>query len=170
MLVGKDSSSVIKNYNESELAKNETNDCIVRAISVAYDITYDEAHKIAKEKFKREDKKGTETIQFYINEENNGFEINGKTHKIIKPEEIQYNGSVRYTYEKNKDKDHKIRIVVRQLVEKYPKGTYIVLVRKHGFVLQDGIIIGNPSDRTKMKVKVRNLIQIVDVKAAEVSQ
>lgn len=170
MLVGKNSSSVIKNYNESELAKQETNDCIVRAISVAYDITYDEAHQIAKEKFKRENRKGTHTIQFYSNKENDGFEINGKTHRLIKPEEIQYTGSIRYTYEKNKNKDHKIRIVVRQLVEKFPKGTFIVLVRKHGFVLKDGIIIGNPSDRTKMKVKVQNLIQIIDSKAAEVSQ
>ena len=42
----------------SSLAKNETNDCAVRAFANAFNITYDTAHQFAADKFERKARKG----------------------------------------------------------------------------------------------------------------
>jgi len=162
MLEGKTSSSVIKEY-DCELAKGEKNDCVPRAIAVAYDISYEEAHKICEEKFDRKPKKGTRTWIGFNSVENKNMIINNKIHSFVDLEKIKYEGSPRYKNEKNKLVDHKIKIVVRQLVELYLEGTYIVLVRNHAFALVNGVIIGNLGDYKKKKVKVENLIEIKDV-------
>ena len=47
---------------QSELAKQENNDCVVRAFMAALDIPYDQAHAWIKKYMKREDKKGTYTV------------------------------------------------------------------------------------------------------------
>tara|TARA_R110000744_G_scaffold192604_1_gene311733 strand:- start:96 stop:587 length:492 start_codon:yes stop_codon:yes gene_type:complete len=163
MLEGKNSSSVIKEY-DCELAKGETNDCVPRAIAVAYDITYEEAHKICSEKFGRQPRKGTKTLLGFMSEDNKEMVINNKKHAIIQTDEVSYTGSPRYLNEKNKEKSHEIRIVVREMVQKFPEGTYIVMVRGHAFALVNGVIIGNPEDYKKMKRKVMSLVQINNIK------
>jgi len=92
--------------------------------------------------------------------EKEGKTINGKKIITIPFSEVLYTGSTRYIHEKNRDKSNKQKIVVRQMLEKFPTGTYIVLVRNHAFTLIDGVIIGNLEDGKKMKVKVLNLVKI----------
>ena len=43
----------------SELAKKETNDCVVRAFMCALNLSYDQAHAWVKNELKRQDRKGT---------------------------------------------------------------------------------------------------------------
>ena len=47
---------------DSIIAKGETNDCVVYATASAFDISYDEAHQVAKRAFGREDRKGVMTL------------------------------------------------------------------------------------------------------------
>ena len=55
----------------SSLALNEKNDCAVRAFANAFNITYDNAHTFAAEKFARKAKKGTK--KFFITLSQLGF-------------------------------------------------------------------------------------------------
>jgi len=62
----------------SELAKKETNDCVVKAFMVALDLPYDKAHAYIKDKMKRQDRKGTYTNAYaknIINTTKNGKKI-----------------------------------------------------------------------------------------------
>ena len=52
-------SESINSYKESVKAKNEKNDCFVRAVAAASGSSYDAAHSYVKETFKREDRQGT---------------------------------------------------------------------------------------------------------------
>ena len=49
----------IKGYCESNLAKLEKNDCVVRAFASCFSVTYDRAHKYVEEHFNRKRGKGT---------------------------------------------------------------------------------------------------------------
>ena len=52
-------SEAIKGYDNSSIAKSETNDCVVRAIASAFDLEYDKAHKFVGDKFGRKPRQGT---------------------------------------------------------------------------------------------------------------
>ena len=45
--------------NSNELAKNEKDDCVVRAFANAFGISYNQSHKFTSEKFNRKFKKAT---------------------------------------------------------------------------------------------------------------
>src|SRR6056300_1509704 len=55
-------SQVITNYKESVKAKNEKNDCFVRAVASASGSSYDAAHAYVKDTFKRQDGQGTQFV------------------------------------------------------------------------------------------------------------
>jgi hypothetical protein len=155
----KTSKDYIKNYQDSKIAKGETNDCVVRALASTFDMTYDEAHSIAKEKFGRKDRDGTSgTIITF--QKLSSAKINNKNFSIISDSKLKYPGSPRYIKEKNPHKLNTQPIVVRQLLEMYPKGKYFVLISRHAFSLIDGVIIGNPNDGVRMNAKVLNLIKV----------
>ena len=63
---------------QSKLAKNEDNDCVVRAFMSALDISYEQAHAWIKKHMKRVDKKGTYTVAYgknVIGKTKNGYKI-----------------------------------------------------------------------------------------------
>jgi hypothetical protein len=138
-------------YTESAIAKNETNDCFVRAVASAYEIPYDEAHTWVKEKFERKNRKGTMfvsrklAIMYSL-----GQTFSGKSIKGI--------GDLR-TIDKV---THKVkRTTLNQFIKKYPTGTYILIVRGHAFTLKDGAVIGNKGDASSMKKIVHDAFQII---------
>jgi len=138
-------------YTESAIAKNETNDCFVRAVASAYEIPYDEAHTWVKEKFERKNRKGTMfvsrklAIMYSL-----GQTFSGKSIKGI--------GDLR-TIDKV---THKVkRTTLNQFIKKYPTGTYILIVRGHAFTLKEGSVIGNKGDASSMKKIVHDAFQII---------
>ena len=56
------SSEVINNYSNSIKARNEKNDCFVRAVASASGSYYDAAHTYVKEVFGRQDRQGTQAV------------------------------------------------------------------------------------------------------------
>lgn len=103
-------------YN-SDIAKQERNDCIVRAVMECMGIHYDEAHRLVMETGCRAPKKGTftatmmRTSPFFCRRFLNKVSMMGMT--------------------------------VAQFLESNPKGNYIVCVKRHGFAVRDGIVIDN---------------------------
>ena len=127
----------------SVLALNEKNDCSVRALANAFNITYDTAHMFAATKLERKVKKGLKgmfskldllgevTFELFSNTlfpETKTYKLDGK----LKP--------------RNPDYTHKsVQFTVKTFCSKFNKGTYIVIVNKHALCVKDGIVIDNPN-------------------------
>ena len=127
----------------STYAKNEKNDCAVRALANAFNITYDVAHMFAADKLERKVRKGVKsmfakldllgevTFDLFSNTlfpETKTYKLDGK----LKP--------------RNPDYTHKkVAFTVKTFCAKFNKGTFIVLVNKHALCVKDGIVIDNPN-------------------------
>jgi len=148
--------SVIKGYSESSIAKNETNDCVVKSIASGFEIDYDRAHQIVKEQFNRKDKKGTFGFIPKMNSMSESRERIGRKCFQIMGKKSIYG----YSYSLSYNTIVKGEIVKRQMtvgtfIKKHPKGTFIVCVKSHAFTIKDGVVIGNTEDATK-KRKILN--------------
>ena len=143
-------STAIIGYTESVIAKSECNDCFVRAVASAYETPYDTAHTWVKEKFGRQNRKGTMYVACKLATMYSlGQTFNDKSIKGI--------GDLR-TFDKV---THKMkRTTLNQFIKKYPTGTYILIVIQHAFTLKDGAVIGNKGDATSMKKIVHDAFQI----------
>jgi len=129
--------------NGSVLALNEKNDCSVRALANAFNVTYDVAHLFAATKLERKAKKGLRgmfskldllgevTFELFSNTlfpETKTYKLEGKLKPI------------------NSDYTHKkVQFTVKTFCSKFNKGTFIVLVNKHALCVKDGIVIDNPN-------------------------
>ena len=127
----------------SVLARNEKNDCAVRAFANAFNITYDTAHEFAADKFERKARKGVKamfakldllgsvTFDLFSNTlfpETRTYKLDGK----LKPLNPSYT--------------HKpVKFTVKTFCAKFNKGTFILLVNKHALCIKDGIVIDNPN-------------------------
>jgi len=129
--------------SQSELAKKETNDCVVRAFMMALDLPYDKAHKFVADKFKRENRKGTYTQMYMENilgRQKNGYKMNlmgyhpkyafGKRKKLVNP---KYKKETGYT--------------VKSFMEQHPVGRYFIIVKGHALALVDGVLYGNGGEQ-----------------------
>jgi len=120
------------NYSDKpQLAQdlNETNDCFVRALAISANISYNESHGIAEELFNRNPKEGTENVEATIRstEGRNYF-----THRSLELEDVNH------TYVRRDKKVHALNI--RGFYNRYPKGSYLLLVNKHALAIVDGVI------------------------------
>ena len=129
--------------NGSLLAENEKNDCSVRALANAFNVTYDVAHLFAATKLERKARKGLRgmfskldllgevTFELFSNTlfpETKTYKLEGKLKPI------------------NSDYTHKkVQYTVKTFCSKFNKGTYIVIVNKHALTVKDGIVIDNPN-------------------------
>jgi len=138
-------------YTESTIAKSESNDCFVRAVASAYETPYDNAHAWVKEKFNRQNRKGTMYVSSKMEQfSKEGEKLNEKTIK-----EIWFLKTVDKATNKIK------RTTLNQFIKKYPTGTYILIVKGHAFTLKNGSVVGNTNDATSMKKIVHNAFQII---------
>jgi hypothetical protein len=112
-------SKEIKGYSNSKLAMSETNDCFVRALAAGFDINYNKAHELAKERFKRP---------------KNRYKLKGE---IIDRKKT-----------------------VKSFIKDHQKGTYIVTVSKHAFVVKDGNLIDNFGEEFRPTRKVDGAYRI----------
>jgi hypothetical protein len=143
-------------YSDSVIAKTETNDCVVRAISSAFEMHYDEAHQFVKVKFGRENRKGT---RFFVGGMrrmvDDKVQINGKSFETMGNEY----GHVSYEV-KVKGQIVKRNMTTGAFIKKYPVGKYLVVVRGHAFSIIDGAVVGNASDATMKKRVINNVFKI----------
>lgn len=128
---------------QSELAKKETNDCVVRAFMMALELSYDQAHKFVATKLNRVSKRGTYTRRYLsniLNKQKNGYKMKlmgyhprycfGAQKKLVNP---KYKKETGYT--------------VKSFMEQYPKGNYFIIVKGHALALVDGILYGNSCEQ-----------------------
>jgi hypothetical protein len=154
-------STAIKGYCESVIAKGETNDCVVRAFASSFEIEYDVAHKFVAEKFKRENRRGTfGTVFKMLGLVDSNLEINGKKIKVVgNRTNTHLSGSLEYPV-KVKGETKMRQMTVGAFIKKNPKGTFFVLVTRHAFTIKDGVVIGNWDDAAKTKRPMRCAFEI----------
>jgi len=154
--------SAIKGYRDSEIAKSETNDCVVRAFASSFDISYDFAHKYVAEEFKRTPNRGTFfTASKMVKLSECNIKVNGKTvapvGKLTKS--VAYPYSLSYKVKVNGVEKER-QMTVGTFAKKNPKGSFFVLVKSHAFTIKDGVVIGNPEDAMKLKRPMRAAFEI----------
>ncbi len=131
-------------YQDSQLAKSERRDCVVRAIASAYNIHYDKAHRWVATTFGRKPKRGTYGFPTGMDRlSDTKSRLNRKLTKKIDPKSLTTNGG-------------KSKMTVGTFVKEYDKGTYILRVSGHAFTIKDGSVIGNPNDATQLRKVVKN--------------
>lgn len=134
-------------YNESATAKSEKNDCVVRAVASTFNLKYDTAHKFVADEFGRQPRKGTFGTAIKLSNRDN---ILGIKYKLIPKLNLLYPGS---DIHQKKGKEP-VNIPLRLFLERFPKGKYFVLVKRHAFSVIDGVVIGNKNDGDRLKAKI----------------
>jgi len=108
----------ISDYSQSRYRGFETNDCVVKAVSILFGIPYDEAHGFSRGFFNRIEKDGVNNFTSSMRRlmKNPNFSFNGSVDEI----EINKNSSIHDVY------------------SNYNEGVYLVLTIEHVSVLFDG--------------------------------
>ena len=154
------SSKVFRNgygvSGSNEFAKNEKDDCVVRAFANAFGISYNQSHKFTSDKFNRKFKKGTfktykvlkDLKKVEFNKDETGQLSLFGDDKINKT--IKYIGSEPKKESKvvlqNKSYKHKpVAYTVNTFMKNFKNGTYILFVKGHSLVVKNGVMIDNPN-------------------------
>ena len=127
----------------SSLAKNEKNDCAVRALANAFNVTYDVAHGFAADKLERKVRKGVKSMFAKLDLLGEvTFELFSNT-LFPKTKTYKLDGKLKPL---NPSYTHKpVKFTVKTFCSKFNKGTYILIVNKHALCIKDGIVIDNPN-------------------------
>jgi ABC-type dipeptide/oligopeptide/nickel transport system permease component len=145
------SSTAIKGFEASTLAKSETSDCVVLSIATAFSVSYEESHEFVKHTFKRKFRKGTNMFAYRLNKYAETYgELFGTKIIPMGVKTSQYNYSLIYDAKVGK-KTVKRKMTVGTFIKNNPIGTFIVVVTGHAFTIIDGVVIGNYSDAEKKK-------------------
>ena len=145
----------------SEMAVRETNDCFVRALVNAFDVSYELAHEFTKEKLDRKKGKGTFGAREMLKNNNEiTFKPEGQLNLFDEATEKKFN--VEHLGDKPKVEDGKnvggdlmnkkykhkpVAFTVKTFMQRFKKGTFMVLVHKHALVIKDGVLIDNGNYR-----------------------
>ena len=132
---------------QSDLAKRENHDCVVRAFMCALDISYDQAHSWVKKELKRQDRKGAFMNVYCKN-------IVGK---IKNGKKISFIGAhpsrnMKYSIGSNKilvNKQYKkpTGYTLKSFMESNPIGRFVLIVQGHAVAVVNGVLFGNWNER-----------------------
>ena len=134
---------------KSETARNEKNDCVVRAVANACDVNYDQAHKYVTDTFGRKKGQGTQlfTLLLKTNKEMVFDEVGqldmfneGITRKI-KPlgKGPKQGGDMVNPKYKHKP----VAFTVKAFAQRFNKGNFILAVNKHALAIKNGVVVDN---------------------------
>ena len=144
---------------DSNLAKSEDNDCVVKAFASASGTHYEDSHKFVKKVFKRKNKKGTMFIKSTLEKKQTPeIKIGNKEFKF----KILPTSRVTNTYKLYGEYIEREK-TVKSFIKDNQKGTYVVLVSGHAFTVKDGVLIDNPGEEFRPTRKVQDAIQLIRI-------
>ena len=134
--------------SQSELARREANDCVVRAFMGALDLPYDRAHGFVKKNLGRKFGKGTytsATIQSVLGKVKNGYKLRAygchpDKKWIMKPKGFKVITNPKY-------KNKKVGYTLKSFIEAHPKGRYFVILERHAVAVVNGVLYGNKCEQ-----------------------
>jgi hypothetical protein len=142
-------SEAIEGYADSLIAKNEYNDCVVRAFASSIEMPYEKAHAFVTKTFKRKPKKGVPTFPL-INWLKENYQIIGDKRTTFS----KYESPCTYY------KERRFQMSVGKFAKLHPVGNYFLLVSGHAFTIKDGCVIGNVADAMKPRTIVQFAFKI----------
>ena len=145
---------------DSELARNEKNDCVVRSVASAADIAYRTAHNFCKEYFGREDKRGTNNMNIVTQmmlAETTGIELEGKKFgvRVLGKNEIKN----RY---KLKGEVIFRKKTLKSFISTHMKGTYLIMIANHALTVKDGEVYDWDNNKFKPTTKVLSAYELIE--------
>jgi hypothetical protein len=141
-------SETIIGYSDSDIAKSESNDCVVRSFASAFDMTYDESHKFVAEKLNRKDRNGVVFFTLKMASMiDRGETINNKKFEKLPLDGMRMENKSRF-------------VTFNQFFKKHKEGVYLIVVRGHAFTLKNGIVIGNTEDSTRLKARINTVYKV----------
>ena len=152
-------SKEIKGYSNSRIAQKEDKDCFVRALAAGFEISYNDAHALAKERFNRKDKKGTKN-EYIISEMKKIQEEGLVLGDVIAKVKVLKGLDIKNRYKLYGELIDRKK-TVKSFIKDHPKGNYIVTVSKHAFALKDGKLIDNVGEEFRPTRKVDGAYEIL---------
>lgn len=154
--------SVNKKYGsfDSELARNEKNDCVVRSVASAAEVTYRTAHKFCKDFFGREDKRGTNNMNIVsqmLLAETSGIELEGKEFAV----RVLGKGEIKNRY-KLHGKVIFRKKTLKSFISTHLTGTYLVMIANHALTVKDGEVYDWKGNTYKPTTKVTAAYELIE--------
>lgn len=138
---------------ESNIATGESNDCVVRAMTVGFDKKYNVVHSFCKGFFSREDRQGTSGVDSL---DSTPYLFGQKVTRLGKVQygsnDFEWKGRLlgkRYPIGGGKKKFRQMS--VGTFLKTYTEGTYLLVVRGHMFCVKGGEVFGNSNDGAMLK-------------------
>jgi hypothetical protein len=132
---------------QSEIAKKEDNDCVVRAFMAALDIPYDQSHAWIKKNMKREDRKGTYTgnaVQTVEGKTKNGYQIKFMGLNPAKQGWKRLVGSNKTLT--NPKYKKQTGYTLKSFMENNQVGRFVLVVQGHAVAVVNGVLYGNTNE------------------------
>ena len=132
---------------QSDLAKKENNDCVVRAFMAALDIPYDQAHAWVKKNMQREDRKGTFTVKYsknIIGKTKNGYKVSYIGTHPSKEGINSRIGSSKILV--NKQYKKATGYTLKSFMENNPVGRFVLIVQGHAVAVVNGVLYANTNE------------------------
>ena len=145
---------------DSELAKSEKNDCVVRSVASAADVAYNVAHKFCKDVFGRVDKRGTNNLFItteMLKAETSGIELDGKKFAV----RVLGRGEIKNKY-KLYGKVIFRKKTLKSFISSHMTGTYLVMIANHALTVKDGEVYDWSANRFKPTTKVCSAYELIE--------
>jgi len=146
----------------SQLAKSEKNDCFVRALATAAEVDYDTAHQVARDVFKRENRKGTMGAMIaaaFLKAEEAGMSVGKRQVKVS----VLGKRDIKNKY-KVKGEVIWRQKTLKSFIESHKTGSYIVTVSGHALTVKDGELLDWDAMAYKPTRKVQTAYKIEPVR------
>lgn len=144
----------------SELARNEKNDCMVRAVATAADISYRTAHEFCKNVFGRVEKRGTNNMNIVtqmLSAETSGIELEGKKFGV----RVLGRDKIKNRYKLKGEIIYRQK-TLKSFIQTNNKGTYLVMIANHALTVKDGEVFDWSSNRFKPTTKVQAAYELIE--------
>ena len=145
---------------DSSLAKEEKNDCVVRSVAVASGSSYIDAHSFCKDKFGREDKRGTNNLSIVtqmMKFEEEGMLIGDNKFKV----EVLGKAKVKNRY-KLKGEVIFRKKTLKSFISTHMKGTYLIMIANHALTVKDGEVYDWKTNTFKPTTKVTAAYELIE--------
>ena len=149
-------------YSNLKIKGQKTkNDCTVRSLATAFNVSFRTAFKLAEDKFMREPGKGVNSVIIKDAFESGKFnKVDGRKFSVrtMKKDEITNAYKVKGEIILRKK-------TVKSFIASHPKGTYYVLVSNHAFTVKDGELLDHSSFGN---MPTRKVLEAFEVKGEKV--
>lgn len=143
-----------------QLSKNDRSSCAVYAVAMGFEIPYEEAFQVLVDKCQRKKNQGTNTYK--MNQMLNSLELNGKS-SVPVLDQKGHKSNLKF-YKMRNGEELARALTVNRFLDQWPQKneTYIVSIRKHVFMIKDGMVYGNAADADRKGKRIHRIWKIIN--------